>query len=132
MCKVKAGPAFLKADSSHLVAVMRRTPGAAARWVQQRPPDKGADAYSDLAAFLAHPALSAVHIATPPPGAHAPRGHPQGTTFDYINYICTSRCFLLEGYLPSTTARLHPGLLGVKSVTVVGSARWSSQLRAAQ
>ena len=62
VCAVKAGPAFIKADGSTLVAVMRRTPGAAEQWVQENVPGSGCTGYSDIDAFLADPALDAVRV----------------------------------------------------------------------
>ena len=38
VCAVKAGPAFVKAEGSALVAVMRRTPGAAEVWAKRNVP----------------------------------------------------------------------------------------------
>jgi 1,5-anhydro-D-fructose reductase (1,5-anhydro-D-mannitol-forming) len=70
----KSGPAFYKSDNSQLVAVMRRTPGMAQKWVteqQQRDSSLLSECkgYDNLEEFLHHPGLSAVYIATPP-GAH--------------------------------------------------------------
>ena len=56
----KSGPPFYKADGCSLVAVMRRTPGKAAAWVQQHvPPDMN----------HCHPGLDAVYVCTRP-GTH--------------------------------------------------------------
>ena len=35
VCTIKSGPAFYKSSNSALIAVMRRTPGAAQRWVEE-------------------------------------------------------------------------------------------------
>jgi 1,5-anhydro-D-fructose reductase (1,5-anhydro-D-mannitol-forming) len=35
VCTIKSGPAFYKSSGSTLIAVMRRTPGAAQRWVEK-------------------------------------------------------------------------------------------------
>ena len=69
VCAVKAGPAFVKAEGSALVAVMRRTPGAAEVWAKRNVPGGNCRGYSDLDAFLADPAVDAVYICTPP-GSH--------------------------------------------------------------
>ena len=69
VCAVKAGPAFVKAEGSRLVAVMRRTPGAAEEWARQKVPGGGCTGYDNLDAFLSDPLLGAVYIATPP-GSH--------------------------------------------------------------
>ena len=68
---VKAGPPFWKCNGAQLVAVMRRTPGAATQWVEENvPPSSGScQGYDDLDKFLAHPGLDAVYVATPP-GSH--------------------------------------------------------------
>ena len=70
---VKSGPAFRKAEGSTLVAVMRRTPGAAQAWVDRNIPSGSGGgkvaAYDDLAEFLADPNVDAIYIATPP-GSH--------------------------------------------------------------
>ena len=69
VCTVKAGPAFVKCDGSRLVAVMRRTPGAAAQWIKDAAsflPEDGCRPYDDLDQFLSDPDLDAVYIATPP------------------------------------------------------------------
>jgi len=66
---VKAGPAFVKAEGSRLVAVMRRTPGAAEEWARQKVPGGGCTGYDNLDAFLSDSLLGAVYIATPP-GSH--------------------------------------------------------------
>jgi len=67
----KSGPAFYKCDNSQLVAVMRRTPGMAQAWVkdQQSHLENECVGYDNLEAFLQHPGLTAVYVATPP-GAH--------------------------------------------------------------
>ena len=69
VCAVKAGPAFVKAEGSRLVAVMRRTPGKAQEWASANVPGGECRGYSDLDAFLSDPDVTAVYIATPP-GAH--------------------------------------------------------------
>jgi hypothetical protein len=69
VCAVKAGPAFVKAKGSQLVAVMRRTPGKAQEWAAANVPGGRCKGYSDLDAFLADPEINAVYIATPP-GSH--------------------------------------------------------------
>ncbi|CAM9834576.1 unnamed protein product, partial [Heterosigma akashiwo] len=69
VCAQKAGPAFWKCDGAELVAVMRRTPGAAAAWARENVPGDQCTGYDDLKTFLQHPGLDAVYIATPP-GAH--------------------------------------------------------------
>ena len=68
VCAVKAGPAFVKCDGSRLVAVMRRTPGAAAQWMKDHASFVPTDCrpYDDLDQFLNDPELDAVYIATPP------------------------------------------------------------------
>jgi predicted dehydrogenase len=61
--EVKSGPAFNIIKDSHLVAVMRRTPGKAADYAQRH----GAAKWYDDATKLIHdPDLDAVYIATPP------------------------------------------------------------------
>lgn len=65
---VKSGPPFWKCRGSELVAVMRRTPGAAAEWAKHTVPGGQCVGYDSLDAFLAHPGLDAVYIATPPGG----------------------------------------------------------------
>lgn len=65
---VKSGPPFWKCRGSELVAAMRRTPGAAAEWAKNTVPGGRCVGYDDLDAFLAHPGLDAVYIATPPGG----------------------------------------------------------------
>lgn len=66
---VKSGPPFYKCAGSSLVAVMRRTPGAAAQWVKSNvPAGNSCVGYDSLDAFLAHPDLDAVYVATPPGG----------------------------------------------------------------
>ena len=65
---VKSGPPFYKCDGSRLVAVMRRTPGAAKAWARSNVPGGKCLGYEDLDAFLAHPDLDAVYVATPPGG----------------------------------------------------------------
>ncbi len=52
----------------NLVAVMRRTPGEAQEFVEQVPGGRCAG-YDNLAAFLRHPGLDAVYVATRP-GTH--------------------------------------------------------------
>ena len=64
---VKSGPPFWKCEGAQLVAVMRRTPGSAAKWAERVPGE--CVGYDDLDKFLKHPALDAVYVATPP-GAH--------------------------------------------------------------
>lgn len=63
----KSGPPFYKADGCELVAVMRRTPGKAAEWAQRVPGQ--CVGYDNLNAFLDHPGLDAVYVATRP-GSH--------------------------------------------------------------
>lgn len=71
----KSGPAFYKCDNSELVAVMRRTPGAAQAWVLDQQPNfpnnknQKCKGYDNLQEFLKHDGLNAVYVATPP-GAH--------------------------------------------------------------
>ena len=66
----KSGPPFWKCSGSKLTAVMRRTPGAASTWIRDRVPNPAyCTGYDSLDAFLAHPELDAVYIATPP-GSH--------------------------------------------------------------
>lgn len=64
---VKSGPPFWKCRGSELIAVMRRTPGAAARWAKANVPGE-CKGYDSLDAFLNHPGLDAVYVATPPGG----------------------------------------------------------------
>jgi len=66
VCAKKSGPAFWKCDNSKLVAVMRRTPGKAKRWVKDNVPGGDCVGYDDIHAFLNHDGLDAVYIATPP------------------------------------------------------------------
>eukprot|EP00560_Eucampia_antarctica_P006199 CAMPEP_0197824774 /NCGR_PEP_ID=MMETSP1437-20131217/1985_1 /TAXON_ID=49252 ORGANISM="Eucampia antarctica, Strain CCMP1452" /NCGR_SAMPLE_ID=MMETSP1437 /ASSEMBLY_ACC=CAM_ASM_001096 /LENGTH=428 /DNA_ID=CAMNT_0043424533 /DNA_START=260 /DNA_END=1543 /DNA_ORIENTATION=- len=76
VCTVKAGPAFVKCDGSRLVAVMRRTPGAAEKWIRENDSlfandgitttNNNCRPYDDLDAFLKDPEMTAVYIATPP------------------------------------------------------------------
>ena len=70
VCAVKAGPAFVKAEGSALVAVMRRTPGAAEVWAKRNVPGGNCRGYSDLDAFLA-----AVQGAPPLSAAAATQAH---------------------------------------------------------
>jgi len=67
----KSGPPFYKCRGSELVAVMRRTPGKAAEWVEQQnvPSHMHCKGYDDLDEFLNHPGLDAVYVATRP-GTH--------------------------------------------------------------
>lgn len=75
VCRVKSGPPFWKCEGSRLVAVTRRTPGAAAAFAAGVPPTPDDDGgrcvgYDDLDDFLNHPGgLDAVYVCTPP-GAH--------------------------------------------------------------
>ena len=65
---VKSGPPFWKCTGSRLVAVMRRTPGAAKAWAKENVPGDTCRGYEDIDEFLAHPGLDAVYVATPPGG----------------------------------------------------------------
>jgi predicted dehydrogenase len=70
VCEVKSGPGFQKANGSRLVAVMRRTPGAADDFAARHGTDEAPiSAYTDANALLAHEGLDAVYVATPP-GSH--------------------------------------------------------------
>ena len=64
---VKSGPPFWKCRGSELVAVFRRTPGAAHKWAKAYAPS-GCTGYENIDDFLAHPGLDAIYIATPPGG----------------------------------------------------------------
>ena len=64
---VKSGPPFWKCRGSELVAVFRRTPGAAHKWAKAYAPS-GCAGYENIDDFLAHPGLDAIYIATPPGG----------------------------------------------------------------
>jgi len=69
VCKVKSGPPFWKCDGSELVAVMRRTQGAAADFAKTVP-GGGCTGYDDFDSFLAHPGgLDAIYVSTRP-GTH--------------------------------------------------------------
>lgn len=62
----KSGPAFQQATGSALVAVMRRTPGAAADYARRHGVARW---YEDADALIADPDVEAVYVATPP-GSH--------------------------------------------------------------
>lgn len=64
----KSGPPFWKCQGSELVAVMRRTPGKAKEYAEQVPGGQCVG-YDNLDAFLQHPGLEAVYVATQP-GTH--------------------------------------------------------------
>lgn len=68
VCRKKSGPPFYKCSNSELVAACRRTPGAAAAFARTVPGGT-CTGYDDLDAFLSHPGLDAVYVATPP-GSH--------------------------------------------------------------
>jgi len=71
VCVHKSGPAFARASGSTIVAVSKRTPGAAAAFAARLPGGgAGVAAYTDAASLFADAAVDAVYIATPP-GAHA-------------------------------------------------------------
>ena len=83
VCTIKSGPAFYKSSNSALIAVMRRTPGAAQRWVEenrevvQRYNDNGGGAtgeevelrgYDNIEKMIHENIhqLNAIYVATPP------------------------------------------------------------------
>eukprot|EP00565_Helicotheca_tamesis_P002187 CAMPEP_0185734820 /NCGR_PEP_ID=MMETSP1171-20130828/23547_1 /TAXON_ID=374046 /ORGANISM="Helicotheca tamensis, Strain CCMP826" /LENGTH=398 /DNA_ID=CAMNT_0028404923 /DNA_START=334 /DNA_END=1530 /DNA_ORIENTATION=- len=66
---IKSGPPFWKNDGSKLVAVMRRTPHAAQKWIETNVPTSlqtGITPYDNLDEFLQDEHLDAVYVATPP------------------------------------------------------------------
>ena len=65
--EVKSGPAFNKVTDSHLLAVMRRTPGKAADYAKRHGVPKW---YDDAAELIHDPDINVVYIATPP-SSHA-------------------------------------------------------------
>ena len=67
MTEIKSGPAFQKASGSHLVAVMRRTPGLAQDYAARH---GVARAYEDADELIGDPDVDAVYVATPP-ASHA-------------------------------------------------------------
>lgn len=75
VCAIKSGPAFYKCRGSTLVAVMRRTPGAAKRWIEENKSNLPKDVAKDMRAFdsvermVDESELDAIYIASPP-GAH--------------------------------------------------------------
>lgn len=63
VCRTKSGPAFAKVEFSELVAVCRRTPGAAEEWARLNNVAKWCD---DAKIMLNDTEIDAVYIATPP------------------------------------------------------------------
>ncbi|MGD2091589.1 MAG: Gfo/Idh/MocA family oxidoreductase [Candidatus Aminicenantes bacterium] len=61
--EIKSGPAFNKIKDSHLLAVMRRTPGKAADYAKRHSVPKW---YDDANQLIHDPDINAVYIATPP------------------------------------------------------------------
>lgn len=51
-----------QAEGSELVAVMRRTPGAAEKWAHDNVPGGKCKGYDDLESFLADPNIDAVCV----------------------------------------------------------------------
>ena len=74
---VKSGPPFWKCDGSTLIGVMRRTPGAAQRWIEENEAKIPAEVASQIKGFDSIRAMmediggdiDGVYIASPP-GAH--------------------------------------------------------------
>jgi len=86
VCTIKSGPAFYKSDGSTLSAVMRRTPNAAQKWIQNnkdRLPDsiKGYDNIKDMIhdMSLQGRKLDAIYISSPP-----------GSHLENVRSICTA------------------------------------------
>lgn len=77
VCTVKAGPAFYKCHGSTLAAVMRRTPGAAERWIDANIKDNNFPesvastirGYQSVDDMMREEDLDAIYVCTPP-GAH--------------------------------------------------------------
>lgn len=63
VCELKSGPAFYKAPSSQLVAVMRRNGEKAKDYATRHKVDQW---YDNAEALLANPDIDAIYIATPP------------------------------------------------------------------
>ena len=61
--EVKSGPGFQKAEGSALVAVMRRTPGAAEDYARRHGVPRW---YDDADGLIRDPEVDAVYVATPP------------------------------------------------------------------
>lgn len=63
VCQTKSGPAFAKASRSQLVAVCRRTAGAAEEWARAHDVPRW---YTDARDLISDPNVDAVYIATAP------------------------------------------------------------------